>query len=323
VVKTHRGPGERASRQHDGWKITSGIGSTALGMAIARARENARPRRLFSDPFAQIFVDEAIQAGWDAPPSAAPRQLHVVADPQLAAQTTALMNYAACRTVYFDEFFLRANGDGVRQVVVLGAGLDARPWRLPWEPGTVVYEIDQPQVLEFKINTLWARNSDPTCQYRPVAVDLRSDWPQALRDNGFDVSQSSAWSAEGLLSYLAPHARRLLFDRIDDHSAQGSRIAVETASTVTSKAATSRAGRSVTSRTPAANAAVGDTTLRDIRALWFPDRGDNFAGWLASRGWRVTSIEAYDLMARCGRAPVAGVERAIPRSAFVDGIHFD
>jgi methyltransferase (TIGR00027 family) len=303
--------------ENDSWDITSGVGATALGMACARAHETAKAQSLFADPYARIFLDEAIRAGWNPPRSASRRQLPGVADPQLEARTTVLMNYAACRTAYFDQFLTRANHDEVRQVVVLGAGLDSRPWRLQWTPGTVVYEIDQPQVLEFKLNTLWTHNVDLASEYRPVLVDLRLDWPAALRQAGFDPFEPSAWSAEGLLSYLPPTARQSLFERIHTHSAPGSRIAVETASPTPLDASTIRRRRPMWA-TQDARSAVGSTTLQDIRALWFPDRGDNFAAWLTLNGWQVNSIEANDLMAGYDRAPGAEAEHATPHSAFID-----
>jgi methyltransferase (TIGR00027 family) len=286
-------------------------------MAVARAYETTKAEPLFVDSYARVFLDEAIQAGWTPPPTSALQMLP--GDPRLDARTVTLMNYAACRTAYFDQFFVSANLADISQVVVLGAGLDSRPWRLRWTPGTVVYEIDQPQVLDFKVNTLWMHNDEPACDYRPVPADLRSDWPEALRGAGYDPSEPSAWSAEGLLSYLPSAARQLLFDRVHAQSSRGSRIAVEAASTAPRDAPT------VVQRPPAigdtrdASAPNRGTTLQEIRSLWFPDRGDDFAGWLAQSGWQVTSIEASELMAHYGRAPSADTRYALPRSAFLDG----
>jgi methyltransferase (TIGR00027 family) len=302
---------------NDSWEITSGVGATALGMAVARAQESAREHPLFVDTCARIFIDEAIEAGWDPLPGATTRQTTApAADPSEDARRGALLNYAACRTAYFDQFFTRATADGIRQVIVLGAGLDSRPWRLPWAPGTVVYEVDQPQVLEFKINTLWAHNVDPACEHRPVPVDLRFNWLEALRQNGFDEGEPTAWSAEGLLSYLSQTTRQQLFERIHDHSAPDSRIAIETASPKTAI----RRARSTVPETRAAAATAGTTTLRDIKALWYPDRGDDFAEWLSRKGWQVTATEAQDLMANSHRAPDAETKESIPRSAFVEGL---
>src|ERR1700722_20135488 len=116
---------------------------------------------------------------------------------------------------------------GSRQAVILASGLDSRPYRLPWPDGTVVYEIDQPQVIEFKTATMTEIGATPTAQRRTVAIDLREDWPAPLRRSGFDETQPTAWSAEGLLAYLPPEAQDRLFDNITALSAPGSRLATE------------------------------------------------------------------------------------------------
>jgi methyltransferase (TIGR00027 family) len=133
----------------------------------------------------------------------------------------------AVRTHHFDALFTDAAATGVRQAVILAAGLDARAYRLPWPTGTTVFELDQPEVIAFKSDTLAQLGAEPTADRRPIAIDLREDWPKALLDNGFDATHPTAWIAEGLLIYLPPEAQDLLFDRIDELSAPGSRVATE------------------------------------------------------------------------------------------------
>ncbi|MDT5408762.1 MAG: hypothetical protein QOG14_982, partial [Mycobacterium sp.] len=89
--------------------------------------------------------------------------------------------------MYFDEYLLAAVQAGVRQVVILASGLDSRAYRLPWPDGTTVYEIDQPQVIEFKTRTLADLGAEPTANRRTVPIDLRADWPAALRAAGLDT----------------------------------------------------------------------------------------------------------------------------------------
>ena len=125
------------------------------------------------------------------------------------------------RTKYFDEYFVEATDNGVRQVVILASGLDSRAYRLPWPDGTVVYEIDQPQVIEFKTTTLAGIGAQPTATRRTVAIDLRADWPTALQAAGLDTTAPTAWLAEGLLIYLPPDAQDRLFDNITALSAPG------------------------------------------------------------------------------------------------------
>ena len=202
------------TRTHDdSWDITESVGATALGVAMARAAESDCDCPLFTDRYAQLFVDAAIQRGWD--PSVVAKRLPI------------LRGYLAARTKWFDEYFIAAGANGIDQAVILAAGLDARPWRLPWVHGSVVYEIDQPQVLAFKADALAARGARPASRYQAVPIDLRADWPTALREAGFDPSEPTAWSAEGLLPYLPAAGQDLLFERIVTLSATGSRIAVE------------------------------------------------------------------------------------------------
>ena len=111
--------------------------------------------------------------------------------------------------------------------MILASGLDTRAYRLPWPADTVVFEIDQPEVIAFKSRTLAELGAEPTAERRTVAIDLREDWPSALQAAGFDPTQPTAWIAEGLLIYLPPDAQDRLFDDITALSAPGSRIATE------------------------------------------------------------------------------------------------
>ncbi|BBY17978.1 SAM-dependent methyltransferase [Mycolicibacterium litorale] len=192
---------------------------SALSVALARQRESHEDCPLFNDPYAQVFIDAALNRGCDLPTDEASQRIDSIA------------NYASSRTKWFDEFFIAAGAHGIEQMVIVAAGLDARAWRLPWVNGTTVYEIDHPGVLSFKNDALREHGDTPAVsRYVPVAADLFDDWPDVLRDNGFDVTEPTAWAVEGLLPYLAdgPH---LLFDRIDELSAPGSRLAVEAVGT--------------------------------------------------------------------------------------------
>jgi methyltransferase (TIGR00027 family) len=133
----------------------------------------------------------------------------------------------AVRTKFFDDYFLKATEAGVRQAVILASGLDSRAYRLPWPAGTVAYEIDQPQVIEFKTATLAGLGAEPAATRRTVSIDLRQDWPAALKAAGLDTTAPTAWLAEGLLIYLPPEAQDRLFDNITALSAPGSTVATE------------------------------------------------------------------------------------------------
>jgi methyltransferase (TIGR00027 family) len=197
---------EAASVRTDGdsWEITESVGATALGVAAARAVETARDDALIRDEFAYLLVSSA-GPQWAQMASSDPAWL--AEDDEFRALHDMSRDYQAVRTHYFDEFFHAAMRTGIRQVVILAAGLDSRAYRLDWPAGTTVFEIDQPKVLEYKTSTLNAHGADPKARRIPVAVDLRDDWPAALTGAGFDPARPTAWLAEGLLPYLPPDAQ--------------------------------------------------------------------------------------------------------------------
>lgn len=111
--------------------------------------------------------------------------------------------------------------------MILACGLDARAYRLSWPSGTTLYEIDQPRVIEFKSRVLAELSATPLAHRRTVAIDLREDWPTALRAAGFDPDRPTVWSAEGLLGYLSPQAQDQLLDIVTELSAPGSQLSAE------------------------------------------------------------------------------------------------
>jgi methyltransferase (TIGR00027 family) len=141
---------------------------------------------------------------------------------------TGLMDALAAHTRFVDEFLADAGRAGIRQVVMLASGLDTRPYRLWWPRGTTVYEIDQPQVLDFKSETLHRLDAKLTTNRCAVGVDLGQDWPAALRRVGFDAAAPTVWIAEQLLvGYLSPGGQNQLLDAVTAASAAGSRFAAD------------------------------------------------------------------------------------------------
>ena len=210
-----------ARTDNDSWDLASSVGSTATMVAAQRVLSNREG--LIYDPYAEPLVRAV---GLDIFVRALDGEIQLDdVDPRFNMRRAA--EGMAVRTRHFDTLFTDAVAAGVRQAVILAAGLDARAYRLAWPAGTTVFELDQPEVIAFKSDTLAKLGAEPAADRRPVAVDLRDDWPTALLDNGFDPAQPTAWIAEGLLIYLPPEAQDLLFDRIDELSAPGSRVATE------------------------------------------------------------------------------------------------
>jgi len=210
---------------NDTWDITTSVGSTALFVAAARALEAQKPKPLSVDSYAEVFC-RAAGGEWSDVLDGVEEDGPTYA--RLRSEFGGhFVSFQAARTKYFDAYFTAAADAGVRQIVLLAAGLDSRAYRLPWPDGTVVYELDQPRVLAFKREALNGHGDAPRAERREVAVDLRDDWPTALKASGFDPSRPSAWIAEGLLLYLPASAQRQLFDGIDALSSPGSWVAVE------------------------------------------------------------------------------------------------
>ena len=292
----------------DSWDVASSVGATATMVAAARARASKEPNPLIVDPFAAPLVRAV---GVDFFTKLADGEISLTDG---GASTAALMTTVmAVRTRFFDDFFLDSASDGVRQAVILASGLDSRPYRLPWPDGTVVYEIDQPKVIEFKTATMTDIGATPTAERRTVAIDLREDWPAALRRSGFDESKPTAWSAEGLLVYLPPEAQDRLFDHITALSAPGSQLATEFH--------------------PDAGASIGEraATLRsewqehgfdvNLADLFYEGERNPVVEYLTGHGWQVGGTYTARSL-RCVRQGVPGHRRACAAAQF-DGSHRD
>lgn len=215
---------------HEQWDIVSSVGLTALGVAVGRALETKNGTGLVDDPYAERFVRAAQPDGEFASVLEGGIAAAQSGDPDTADLWAAMAAHLGLRSRFFDEYFERAKADGVRQVVLLASGLDARPQRLDWPQDLQLFEIDQPLVLDFKERVLDEAGAQDRCQRHAVRVDLRDDWRSALLNAGFDPQAPTAWLAEGLLVYLPQDAERALLETISELSAPGSRIALEHAS---------------------------------------------------------------------------------------------
>jgi methyltransferase (TIGR00027 family) len=303
----------------DSWDITESVGATALGVAGGRAAETNSDNPLISDPYAQLFLEAAGEGLWRMYlTDDVPAELAQV-DPRFAERISAMKSYTACRTRFFDDFFLAAAADGVHQAVILAAGLDSRAWRLEWPAHCVVYEIDQPKVLAFKVGTLQTHGVAPIATHVGVPIDLRHDWPSALRRAGFDAAAPTAWSAEGLLPYLTADAQDLLFERIAGLSAPRSRVAVEAFTNDFFSAESFARREEQMQRFRAAAVKLGGKDPIESGNLLYEQQRTEVPDWLAGHGWEVSTITAKDLMAANNRPAPTDLDDAIPQSVFVEG----
>jgi methyltransferase (TIGR00027 family) len=266
----------------DTWDLASSVGATATGVAASRALASKQPTPLINDPFADALVKAV---GLEHCNRMADGELEYGDDPLFNRQQ--MCEQIAVRTRFFDDFFIGAASAGIRQAVILASGLDTRAYRLPWPPDAVVFEIDQPQVIEFKAGVLASLGAAAAADHRTVAIDLRDDWPTALLDSGFDRTQPTAWIAEGLLIYLPPEAQDRLFDNITALSAPGSRLATEHMDTQGSL-------DEWTERLNERSRRMGSNI--DLAELFYTGERNSAGDYLTLKGWGVTirsTREAY------------------------------
>ena len=275
----------------DSWDLASSVGATATMVAAARALASEDTDPIINDPFAAPlvravgidFFTRVVDGDID------PTDSGEDGSTELQTETDSI----AVRTRFFDEFFVGAAAAGIQQAVILAAGLDSRAYRLDWPAGSVVYEVDQPQVVMFKTEKMADLGAEPTAQRRTVSIDLREDWPTALRDSGFDDTKPSAWSAEGLLMYLPPEAQDRLFDHITALSAPGSQIATEYHPD--NGPSMAERGKAMSDRW----ANIGCDV--DLSGLFYEGERNNVADYLTDRGWDVAARTRRELFGEYGR----------------------
>ncbi|MBU8831680.1 class I SAM-dependent methyltransferase [Mycolicibacterium goodii] len=284
-----------ARSDNDTWDLASSVGATATMVATGRAVASRDPNGLINDPYAAPLVRAV---GIDVFTMLVDGKLDIDAvAPEAGARVRANIDEMAVRTKFFDDYFVASTEHGVRQAVILASGLDSRAYRLPWPHGTVVYEIDQPDVIEFKTRTLADLGAQPTAERRTVSIDLRDDWPGALRAAGFDPAAPTAWCAEGLLIYLPPEAQDRLFDNIHHLSAPGSTVATEFVPAL--KDFDPEKAREATETFTRMGVDI------DMPSLIYHGERPSAADYLGAKGWQMTSVARAALFTRYG-LPVPG-----------------
>ena len=286
-----------ARTNDDTWDLATSVGATATMVAAARAVATKADQ--LDDPFAEPLVRAV---GVDFLTRWATGDLNVD-DFDVAGAGWGLGQMPAAmaaRTRYFDAFFSDAADAGIRQAVILASGLDARAYRLHWPAGTTVFEIDQPDVIEFKTTTLEGLGANPKATLRTVAIDLREDWQSALLAAGFDPGKPSAWIAEGLYGYLPPEAQDRLLDAVTSLSAPGSRLgseAVPNIGDVDYDAAREKMRE-------ASDKWREHGLDLDFSELGFHGERHDVGEYLDARGWQSVGTPMSDLLAANGFAPV-------------------
>jgi len=283
----------------DTWDLATSVGVTATMVAAARAIATKADNPLIEDRFAEPLVRAVgveFFTRWVSGDLRAADVDHDESGWKLEHMPAAM----AARTRFFDSFFQGATDAGIRQAVILASGLDARAYRLAWPADLTLFEIDQPQVIEFKAATLTRLGVAPKADLRTVAIDLRRDWPKALKDAGFDTSRPTAWIAEGLFGYLPPEAQDRLLDNITALSADGSRLACEAVPDL-----------------PELDRERAREMMRRAAVKWrehgldleFADLGyegerNDVAAYLQDLGWRTAGTQMSQLLADNGLAAV-------------------
>jgi methyltransferase (TIGR00027 family) len=255
----------------DQWDIVSGVGYTALIVTGWRALHAVSEQPLVRDDYAKLFIEA----------SEDPYLTDLLTDPGTSEHESAFPRLYGVQTRFFDDFFTEACDAGIRQAIIVAAGLDSRAYRLEWPSGATVFEIDLPKVLEFKARVLSEHGRQPKADRRAVAADLRTDWPAALLAAGFDSHSPSAWSVEGLLPYLTSAAHEALFASIGELSAPGSRLAIG--------ALGSRLDHEQLAALEEEHPGVNLAGDIDFSSLTYENPMDP-AAWLAAHGWAVEPV---------------------------------
>jgi methyltransferase (TIGR00027 family) len=281
--------------------VEGGVGLTALLVAAARAIETHRHDSLAQDVYAEQFVLSAPACSrW-------PVRIQQVPDGDANPLWGRFARYFGLRTRVFDDFLLRSVYEGARQVVLLGAGLDSRAYRLDWPKSCVIFEIDREPVLAYKHRVLDGLSATPKAARVPIAVDLRADWVGALIDAGFDTAAPTAWLAEGLLFYLPSSAERLLIDAVDRLSAPGSALAFEV-----------KIDRDLMEYR---DSPLYTSTKRqigiDLLELFAREPRPDSAADLTAKGWGTTVHSPFDFTRRLGRGPLPEPNDALAGNRWV------
>jgi methyltransferase (TIGR00027 family) len=288
-----------ARTDNDTWNLATSVGATATMVAAARAIATKADNPIIEDRFAEPLVN-AVGVDFFTRWAAGELDAADVDYDESSWKLQHMPDAMAVRTRFFDGFFRDATQAGIRQAVILASGLDARAYRLAWPADMTVFEIDQPEVIQFKAVTLEGLGATPQTDLRTVAIDLRQDWPTALREAGLDTTRPTAWIAEGLFGYLPPEAQDRLLDNVTALSGEGSRLACEA---VPHRPEVDK--DRVRELMQRASAKWREHGLDlDFSELGFEGERNDVATYLENLGWRTTGTPMSQLLADHGLAVI-------------------
>jgi methyltransferase (TIGR00027 family) len=290
-----------APQQTDLDGVDGGVGLTALLVAAARAIETHRHDSLAQDVYAEHFVRAAPACThW-------PVRIEQVPDGDDNPLWGRFARYFGLRTKVLDDFLLQSARTNARQVVLLGAGLDTRAFRLDWPSDLVVFEIDRAGVLAFKQQVLAGLSAAPKVKRVPVPVDLRADWVTALATAGFDPAVPSVWLAEGLLFYLPGPAETYLINTVDRLTTGGSALAFE------AKLETDL----LAYRDSPIYTATREQIGIDLLHLFDKEPRPDSAGDLTAKGWSTSMHTPFEFTHQHGRGPLPEANDALEGNRWV------
>ncbi|MBD0336432.1 MAG: SAM-dependent methyltransferase [Cyanobacteria bacterium Co-bin13] len=270
------------------------VSYTARIVAAKRALEQSHPNPLFKDPYAVLLAGDEVTnllAKW--------REVARRQDRPLKDVIAKRTRYIAVRTCFFDDLLGSALREpGLSQVVILGSGLDTRAFRFDWPLLTRVYEVDHPEVLNYKVRVL--QNSVPACQHFLIPgdlADLQAEWVKGLLEQGFQAQSPTVWLLEGLLMYLPEPSAHALLKTLSELSSAGSVLGLDSVT-----------GGSVA----AAQSARKNDRGRVVRHWEFGC--DDPKELLASYGWSAEVSQPQEVGKAHGRYP-----QSIPIEAEVGG----
>jgi methyltransferase (TIGR00027 family) len=292
----------------DTWDLASSVGATATMVAAGRAR--ATRSGLIEDQFAEPLV-RAVGIDFFTRWAAGELDAAEVDIPDHLWGMQPVTDILAVRTRYIDGFVVAGTAAGIHQTVILASGLDSRGYRLSWPARMTVFEIDQPQVLEFKAATLASLGAESTVELQAVPIDLRHDWPAALSAVGFNPDRPTVWIAEGLFAFLPSDAQERLLDNVTELSADGSRLIVEIFWNSPEAAEIMRAASQKWYE-------HGLDVELDLDSLGYLGQRNDVAVPLRQRGWSTVRTNASQLLADAGLPVLARTSGEVS----FDDIHY-